>query len=134
MRQVNFGVSRRDFLNGLAVAGAGALLPTERFFSQSKSSAAASTTIRIDLQYHIVPPSLLQTVGAQRLGGPSANWTPERAIEAMDQAGVSTGISSIAPAGDPFSDRAAAVRLCRECNEYAARLVTEHKRRFGIFA
>jgi predicted TIM-barrel fold metal-dependent hydrolase len=113
-----------------SVAAAGAL----RFFPQTRSSATTAANVRIDVHHHIVPPSLLQALGAQRLGGPSANWTPAQAIEGMDQAGVSTGISSIAPAGDPFSDRTAAVRLCRECNEYAARLAADHGRRFGIFA
>src|SRR5437773_12549575 len=41
---------------------------------------------------------------------------------------------SIAPAGDPFNDPSTAVRLCRECNDYAARLATDHPRRFGVFA
>ena len=52
----------------------------------------------------------------------------------MDKAGVVAGISSIAPAGDPFSDPSTAVRLCHECNEYAARLATDHPGRFGVFA
>jgi predicted TIM-barrel fold metal-dependent hydrolase len=52
----------------------------------------------------------------------------------MEQGGVSAGINSIAPAGDPFSDRSMAVRLCHECNEYAARLTADHGRRFGTFA
>ena len=71
---------------------------------------------------HIVPPSLLQALGTQRLAGASANWTPAQAIEGMDHAGVSAGISSIAPAGDPFNDPSTAVLLCHECNEYAVRL------------
>jgi predicted TIM-barrel fold metal-dependent hydrolase len=52
----------------------------------------------------------------------------------MDQAGVSTGMCSIAPAGDPFNDPATAPRLCRESNEYAARLAADYPRRFGVFA
>jgi predicted TIM-barrel fold metal-dependent hydrolase len=118
---------RREFLTSFAAAGIGALLPAERSFSQTAN-------VRIDVHHHIVPPSLVRAVGAQRLGTASANWNTTQALEAMDQAGVSTGISSIAPAGDPFSDRATAVRLCRECNDYAARLVADHRRRFGIFA
>jgi predicted TIM-barrel fold metal-dependent hydrolase len=133
MRGPVFGASRRQFLSSLAAAGISRLVPAQRFFSQKKPSSTAST-VRIDVHYHIVPPSLLQAVGAQRLGSASANWNLAQALEAMDQAGVSTGISSIAPAGDPFSDRSTAVRLCRDCNEYAARLASDHKRRFGIFA
>ena len=111
--------SRREFLASVAAAGVGALLPT---------------TTRIDVHHHIVPPSLLQTLGTQRLGGASATWTPAKGLEAMDQAGVSAGITSIAPAGDPFNDPSTAVRLCHECNEYAARLAADHRGRFGVFA
>ena len=52
----------------------------------------------------------------------------------MERGGVSTGINSIAPAGDPFNDPSTAVRLCRESNDYAARLAADYPRRFGIFA
>ena len=128
------GGSRREFLTSLAAAGAGALLPAKGLFAQTRPSAASATTIRIDIHHHIVPPSLLQALGSQRLAGASANWTPARGLEDMDRAGVSAGISSIAPAGDPFNDPSTAVRLCRECNEYAARLATDHPRRFGVFA
>ena len=41
---------------------------------------------------------------------------------------------SIAPAGNPFSDPATAVRLTRECNEYISRLSADHPGRFGLFA
>jgi predicted TIM-barrel fold metal-dependent hydrolase len=110
--------SRREFLTSVAAVGVSALVPT---------------AVRIDVHHHIVPPSLLQALGTQRLAGASANWTPARALEAMDQGGVSTGISSIAPAGDPFNDPATAVRLCHECNDYAARLAADHRGRFGVF-
>ncbi len=129
-----YGGSRREFLRSFAAAGAGALLPAKGLFAQTRPSAASATPVRIDIHHHIVPPSLLQALGSQRLAGASANWTPARGLEDMDRAGVSAGISSIAPAGDPFNDPSTAVRLCRECNEYAARLATDHPRRFGVFA
>src|SRR2546426_5722495 len=111
--------TRREFLGAVAAVGVRALLPP---------------AIRIDIHHHFVPPSLLQALGTQRLGGASATWTPAKSLEAMDQAGVSTGINSIAPAGDPFNDPATAVRLCHECNDYAARLAVDHRGRFGVFA
>jgi predicted TIM-barrel fold metal-dependent hydrolase len=129
-----FGASRREFLTSIAAAGVGGLLPAKRLFAQTRPSAANATTVRIDIHHHIVPPGLLQALGTQRLAGASANWTPAQALEGMDLAGVSAGISSIAPAGDPFNDLSTAVRLCHECNEYAARLAADHPRRFGIFA
>src|SRR5690348_16999577 len=123
------GTSRREFLTLSAAAGLRALFPT-----QASRPAAASTGVRIDVHHHHVPPALIQALGAQRLGAASVNWTPARAIEEMERGGVSTGINSIAPAGDPFNDPSTAVRLCRESNDYAARLAADYPRRFGIFA
>ncbi len=134
MRHYVFAASRREFLTSVSAAGVGALLPAKRLFPQTRPPSASAATVRIDIHHHIVPPSLLQALGSQRLTGASANWTPAQAIEAMDRAGVSAGISSIAPAGDPFNDRSTAARLCHESNEYAARLAVDHKPRFGVFA
>src|SRR5262245_5465836 len=120
-------MKRREFLSSVAAAGMSALIPAERIFSQTKS-------VRIDIHHHIVPPGLLQALGTQRLGGASANWTPAQGLEDMDRAGVSAGISSIAPAGDPFNDPVTAVRLCHDSNDYAARLAADHRGRFGVFA
>jgi 6-methylsalicylate decarboxylase len=113
-------MKRREFLSLMAAGAAQSLAP--------------SSAVRIDIHHHIVPPALIQAWGAQRMGAASANWTPARGLEDMDRGGVSAGISSIAPAGDPFNDPSNAVRLCRECNDYAARLAADHPRRFGIFA
>src|SRR5205823_14072335 len=82
----------------------------------------------------VVPPSLIQALGNQRLGGASANWTPAKALDDMGKAGITTGIASIAPAGDPFNDAATAPRLCHESNEYEAKLAADYPRRFGVFA
>src|SRR5207249_2021147 len=119
----NADISRRQFLASVAAAGTRALTP-----------AQTTASNRIDVHHHIVPPSLLQALGAQRMGAASANWSPARALEELEQGGVSACMSSIAPAGDPFNDPSTAVRLCRECNDYAARLAADHPRRFGVFA
>ena len=120
-------VSRREFLRSVAAVGAGAVIPAH-------TAAQSSTSVRIDVHHHIVPPGLILAWGAQRMGAASANWTPSKALEELEQGGVSAGMSSIAPAGDPFNDPLTAVRLCRECNDFAARLAADHPRRFGVFA
>ena len=61
-------------------------------------------------------------------------WTPERCIEAMDRDGVATSILSTSEPSVWFGDDAAARKLARECNEYAARLIADHPGRFGMFA
>ena len=127
------GISRRDLLRSVAVLGAGAVLPaigtTTGSAAQVGSSDSASKGGRIDIHSHMTPPLLLQTVGAEALGG-FAKWTPEQALAAMDQSGVSTGILSVPPHYDPMT----VDRIARGCNEWAARLAADHPGRFGVFA
>jgi predicted TIM-barrel fold metal-dependent hydrolase len=52
----------------------------------------------------------------------------------MDEAGVATALTSVAPPGVWHGDDTAARRLARECNEFAARLASDHRGRFGMFA
>src|SRR5262249_59312613 len=91
--------SRRQFLTVSAAVGLPARVP-----AQTRQGATSSANVRIDIHHHHVPPALIQALGAQRLGAASANWTPAKALEEMERGGVSTGINSIAPAGDPFND------------------------------
>ena len=121
---------RRQFLAGLTALGTGVLLTRDESLAQTGRLAAG----RIDVHHHFVPPNLLKALGTQRLAGASATWSPAKSIEDMDQAGVSTGMCSIAPAGDPFNDATTAPRFCHESNEYAARLAADYPRRFGVFA
>src|SRR5262249_58427979 len=111
-------VSRREFLRSVAAVGAGAVIPAHM-------AAQSSTSVRIDVHHHIVPPALIQAWGAQRMGAASANWTPSKALEELEQGGVSAGMTSIAPAGDPFDDPTTAVRLSRECDDCAPRLAPD---------
>jgi len=125
--------SRRAFLKSLAVIGAGAMLPaaghTAKMIAQANSSAPDVKGGLIDVHNHLTPPILLQTVGAEALGG-FAKWTPETALEAMDQSGVATAMTSVPPHYDP----ATVDRIARGCNEYAARLAADHPGRFGMLA
>ena len=129
----NSGVSRREFLTAAAAFGAGTLLPSRGLLAQGGPRAGLATG-RIDVHSHVAPPSLVRAVGAQRLGGGLAAWTPDKSLGDMDGAGVSTSMISIAPAGNPFGDPATAVGLTHECNEFIARLVADHPGRFGLFA
>ena len=126
------GLSRRELLRTAAVLGAATILPTvgrRSLIAQVASSNTAAKTGRIDVHNHLTPPILLQTVGAAELGG-FAKWTPEQALEAMEQSGVATGITSIPPHYDP----ATVDKISRPSNEYAARLAADHPGKFGVFA
>jgi predicted TIM-barrel fold metal-dependent hydrolase len=120
---------RRRFLAGLATLGAGALL--------SPNAPGAEThgaPHRIDVHNHLMPPPYLAELGPRKLLAPQTSaWTPAKAIEDMDRAGVATSITSISPPGLTFGDEKRATRLARESNEYAARLAADHPGRFGMF-
>jgi predicted TIM-barrel fold metal-dependent hydrolase len=121
-------LGRREFLAGLAIIGADVLI------TRSVSSAQTSTPFRIDVHNHITPPSYAAELGPQRLiSGPVQNWTVAKALEDMDRAGVATAITSLAPPGVWNGDDATARTLARKCNDEAARLVADHKGRFGMF-
>jgi predicted TIM-barrel fold metal-dependent hydrolase len=128
-REFAAGISRRDLLTSAAVLGAGSLLPTTGLIAQVASSESAAKAGRIDVHNHLTPPILLQTMGAEELGG-FAKWTPEKALEEMEKAGVTTGITSIPPHYDPNT----VDRIARPSNEYAARLAADHPGKFGVFA
>lgn len=123
------GLSRRDLLRSAAVVGAGSLLPATGLIAQVGSSEPASKGARIDVHNHLTPPILLETVGAQELGG-FAKWTPDKALEEMEKAGVATGITSI----PPHYDVNTVDRIARPSNEYATRLAADHPGKFGVFA
>lgn len=67
------------------------------------------------------------------------DYSPQRALESMDQGGTQTALLSCTEPGvwfgDDFSkERREAINLARDMNEYGARLCSDHKGRFGLFA
>jgi predicted TIM-barrel fold metal-dependent hydrolase len=61
-------------------------------------------------------------------------YTPARAIEDMDRGGVSTAMISITTPGIWFGNIDETRRMTRQENEYGARMVSDNKGRFGLFA
>jgi len=123
------GAGRRRFLEALAVAGAAALLPSERLLR------AQARPHRIDVHCHFSSPGFIGAITARKTGQrPLMEWTPARTLEDMDRDGVATSIVSTSEPGVWFGDNDAARRLARECNEYGARLIADHPGRFGMFA
>jgi predicted TIM-barrel fold metal-dependent hydrolase len=129
------GHSRRRFLQLLAMAGAGALLPAEALLPQ----APRRLTGRIDVHHHLVPPFYVKEMEAAiaATGRPLPAWSPEISLEAMDKNGIATAMLSPHNrlVGDSLSDRSEKARtLARRHNEYAARVAADHPQRFGVFA
>jgi 6-methylsalicylate decarboxylase len=104
---------------------------------QPKEKFMNTAPHRIDVHHHILPTDYVQAAikyGTKDAGGVAfPPWSVEDALSMMDRNGIGTAITSVTP-NVYFGDRAAARDLARGCNEYAARLVSDHPRRFGAFA
>ena len=126
---------RRRFLGTLAAVGAASLLPAGALRGQGGAR-------RIDVHQHFVSPSFHALLNAKN--SPAApipglgawrDYSPARAIEQLDRVGIETAMLSITAPGVWFGDAQEARRLAREMNEFAmARMVGDHKGRFGLFA
>jgi len=95
----------------------------------------------IDIHHHFVPEAYKTALAAEGAACPPPgfqpplrNWTPERSLAAMDEAGIASALVSITTPGIHFGDDAKARRLARQCNEAGARLMADHNKRFGLFA
>ncbi len=95
---------------------------------------------RIDTHQHLFPPLLVKDYLPQIASiGPGmpislvTDWTPERAIEAMDQYDIAAAVLSVSTPGIWFGDVKKSRSLARYCNEYGAQLASGNKR-FGMFA
>lgn len=123
--------SRRAFLGGASALAANAVVPAAR----------AQAHVRLDVHHHIFPEPLLKL--QEKLNPAWANlvppkrlkrWSPSIMLEAMDRDGVAMVLGSSAGEAAWFGDVAAARKIMRTWNEYAADLVRDHRSRFGFFA
>lgn len=98
---------------------------------------------RIDVHHHFMTPRFVQETrdrfmleinGMTNAIGPVLEWTVEKSLVEMDKAGVATAMLSLSSPGPWSTTRDGARALCRHCNEYATRVVTDHPGRFGHFA
>jgi predicted TIM-barrel fold metal-dependent hydrolase len=130
-----FSVSRRGFLSGGVALGA--MVASPLFAQQAAPSARAAQDAkprRIDVHYHIAPPGWSSALTARKLLQPVwGGWSINKAVEDMDRDGVDLSITSITIPGVWFGEDASARRLARECNDFAAKLRSDHPGRFGMF-
>lgn len=92
----------------------------------------------IDVHAHFLPPVYLEALrdaGLKTVDGGIAlpQWSPEQALEVMDEIGVAGAMLSISSPHASFVDPAKAVTLCRAINDYAAEMKRRHPHRFGAF-
>lgn len=93
----------------------------------------------IDTHHHILPPHYVAEVGAHPIGsqgvsGRVPDWSLDGALALMDEAGISTAVTSISAPGLGGLTGAAATSLARWCNEFAATMIRERPTRFGMFS
>ncbi|MBI4464744.1 MAG: amidohydrolase [Acidobacteria bacterium] len=129
-------LSRRDFLGGLAVLGASAWLPSGELWAQAPTGNAR----RLDCHHHYGSPAWLAALAKEDAGSVTNRMTtwkgysPDKAIEAMDKAEVATAFLSTTTPGVWFGNPEEARDLARDMNEYGAKMRSDHKGRFGLFA
>jgi predicted TIM-barrel fold metal-dependent hydrolase len=122
--------NRRTFLSGLGAAALAAGIPE-----------SAARPNRIDVHHHVYPPEYLKVQRAGIIASSDADpttfftWTPARALDAMDQSGVSIAFSSpplpgVWIAGNAGQSR----RVVRIYNDGAAEIARQYPARFGLFA
>lgn len=125
-------ISRRELLAGFGAAAV------------SRSQTPASQTApprRLDVHHHFAAPKYKARLAeAKRQGWDTFQaYDPAKDLEAMDRGGIATALLSVSTPGlwmgDDFaSERAQAIALARDMNDYGAQLVRDHKERFGLFA
>jgi predicted TIM-barrel fold metal-dependent hydrolase len=128
--------SRRSFLAGVAAFGASAALPA------AQASAQPAPAKLIDTHHHFYPPAYQKAWGdwedkrkIPHLGVQLA-WRREDAFEAMDKAGITTGVLSLPSTPGVWFDAGpeAAHDMAKLCCEFAADMVRDRPGRYGLFA
>lgn len=118
---------RRRVLAGLAAATGAALLP-DRLWAATPAGA-------IDVHHHVFPPEFLAVARANSVSPAIIEqWTLQKTLDEMDRNGIQIAIASITQPGVWYGQVEQARTLARQCNEYMARLATDHPGRFGFFA
>jgi predicted TIM-barrel fold metal-dependent hydrolase len=93
------------------------------------------TKYRIDVHHHFGPPAWVAAMKGNKLLQPAnTTWTPEKSLEDLDRGGGAAAILSITNPGLYLGDKPQTNRLARECNDFGAKVVQDHPRRFGLFA
>ncbi|MCB0190433.1 MAG: amidohydrolase [Anaerolineae bacterium] len=128
-------LNRRTFLKQATMYGM--LLSSPAVFTQSCREEPQQPD-RIDIHHHILPPvytKALTKIGITSFGGlPLPYWNAQRSLDLMERNRIATAITSISAPGIYFGDSDFAIDLGRQCNEFSATLISDHKPRFGGFA
>lgn len=96
--------------------------------------------MRIDVHHHFLPPAHVAQESRRIKNAHAtpqarlANWSPQRALDVMNENGIDFAIASISTPGVWFGDAKEAAGIARDWNDYAAAQTQAHPDRFGFFA
>ncbi len=125
------GASRRGFLQSLAGIGAVGALSA----SGCATVMGPAPAHRIDVHHHLSPPAWVTALKKAKLDTPPVtNWSPQKSLDDMDQAGIATSMTSPTLPAVGFLPPAEAAAVARASNEYARQLADQYPGRFGVFA
>ena len=134
--------SRREFMAAIAAASAAMALPAVGSAQSKEKKGAARHRGVVDTHFHFWAPEYAQL---SREWGEAhhsaadpriAKWSPQVALEEMDSGGVRTAMLSLASIREGFwgLDAQKATKVIHACDDFAARMMSDHKGRFGLFA
>src|SRR5690242_9834542 len=123
-------IKRREFLAGMAALGASAFLPG--CASTDNTAASGAKPRRIDIHHHFVSPGYSAALKARGQG--HAKWSVQMSLDDMGKSGIQTSLLSLIQPAITIGDVPLGRKLAREANEHAAKIVGDHKGRFGSFA
>lgn len=90
----------------------------------------------IDVHFHLIPQFFRDAVheaGFMLATASYPDWSPELALDLMDEHRIALAITSMVWPGTGFLPPDKATNLARRCNDYAAKLIAQHPARFGCF-
>jgi 6-methylsalicylate decarboxylase len=118
-------LSRREILGGVAAAGAGIVAGGQRALGQAAQRI-------INVHHHLTAPAYVKFLQDNKVREFPVKG-PAECMEDMDKAGVSVALCSTIGPGIWFGNATDTRRLTREINDYAAKQVSEHPGRLGMF-
>ncbi|SEB56428.1 Predicted metal-dependent hydrolase, TIM-barrel fold [Beijerinckia sp. 28-YEA-48] len=87
------------------------------------------------MHHHFLPPAFAKAASERSLLNPMLRSLDiARSLEEMDRNDIASAVLSIPNPGAWYGEASFARYIARDANEYAARVVDEHKGRFGFFA
>ena len=126
---------RRGFLTGLLATGAATVLPSCAITKTPTASPLEARRDLVDVHHHVWAPEFLKELEARKLAEPPArNWSLNKTLDDMAQAGVTYSITSPTTPAASFGDVETMRRMARISNEYGAQLARDYPKQFGFFA